>query len=102
MESDPGEIASRCSACHKLFRQAVDECSSCHAMCEKTNLWQAIALFAARTHVVVHFVEPGHGLDKHAGVVALLARPSTVAQAEASWIVPPERVLTGSLPERRT
>jgi hypothetical protein len=116
MESDPGEIASRCSACHKLFRRGVDECPSCRARCEKTNLWQAIALFAVRKHVVVHFVEPGHGLDKHAGVVALLARPSTVAhpstplgmtlsspkgQGEAPWNTPPERVLTGSLPERR-
>jgi len=42
----------------------------------------------------VHFVEPGHGLDKHAGVVALLAR-------EVPWIAPPESVLTASLPERR-
>jgi peptide subunit release factor 1 (eRF1) len=94
MESDPGEIASRCSGCHKLFAQAIDECPSCHASCEKTNLWQAIALFAARKHVVVHFIEPGHGLDKHAGVVALLAR-------EAAWIAHPERVLAASLPERR-
>jgi hypothetical protein len=93
MESDPGEIASRCSGCHKLFAQATDECPSCHARCEKTNLWQAIALFAARKHVVVHFVEPGHGLDRHAGVVALLAR-------EAPWIAP-ERVMTASLPEQR-
>jgi hypothetical protein len=51
-------------------------------------------LFAARKHVVVHFVEPGHGLDKHAGVVVLLTR-------EAPWIAPPERVLAASLPERR-
>jgi hypothetical protein len=95
MESDPGEIASRCRACDKLFAQATDKCPSCHGTCEKTNLWQAIALFAAQKHVVVHFVEPGHGLDKHAGVVALLAR-------EAPWIAPPERVLTASFPERRT
>jgi peptide subunit release factor 1 (eRF1) len=94
MESDPGAVASRCSGCQKLFAHAVDECPSCHARCEKTNLWQAIALFAARKHVAVHFVEPGHGLDKHAGVVALLAR-------ETPWIAPPERVLTASLPERR-
>ena len=95
MESDPGEIASRCRACHNLFAQATDECPSCHGTCEKTNLWQAIALFAAQKHVAVHFVEPGHGLDKHAGVVALLAR-------EAPWITPPERVLTASFPERRS
>jgi hypothetical protein len=94
MESDPGEIASRCGGCQKLFARAIDECPSCRARCEKTNLWQAIALLAARKHLVVHFVEPGHGLDKHAGVVALLAR-------EAPWIAPPELVLTASLPERR-
>jgi hypothetical protein len=94
MESDPGATASRCSGCHKLFAQAVDECPSCHAWCEKTNLWQAIALFAARKHVVVHFVEPGHGLDRHGRVVALLTR-------DAPWVTPPERVLTASLPEPR-
>jgi hypothetical protein len=94
MESDPGEIASRCSGCHKLFAEASADCPSCHGQCEKTNLWQAIALFAARKHVVAHFIEPGHGLDKHAGVVALLTR-------EAPWIAPPERVLAASLPERR-
>jgi hypothetical protein len=96
MESDPGEIASRCRACDKLFAQTTDECPSCHATCEKTNdlTWQAIALFAAQKHVSVYFVEPGHGLDKHAGVVALLAR-------EARWVTPPERVLTASLPEPR-
>jgi hypothetical protein len=44
--------------------------------------------------VSVYFVEPGHGLDKHAGVVALLAR-------EARWVTPPARVLTASLPEPR-
>lgn len=81
MESDRGEIGSRCTSCRKLIAQEVDECPSCHADCEKTNLWQAIALFAARKHVVVHFVEPGHGLEKHAGIVAFLAR-------EAPWLAP--------------
>jgi len=94
MESDRGEVASRCTGCGKLFAQAVDECPSCHTRCERTNLWQAIALNAARQHVMVHFVEPGHGLEKHAGVVALLAR-------EALWMAPPEQVLTASLPEPR-
>jgi len=94
MESDRGEVASRCTGCGKLFAQAVDECPSCHTRCERTNLWQAIALYAARQHVMVHFVDPGHGLEKHAGVVALLAR-------EAPWMAPPEQVLTASLPEPR-
>jgi len=94
MESDRGEVASRCTGCSKLFAQAVDDCPSCHAHCGKTNLWQAIALFAGGKHIVVHFVEPGHGLDKHGGVVALLAR-------EAPWLAAPEQVLTASGPERR-
>jgi len=94
MESDRGEVASRCTGCRKLFGRAVDECPSCHATCEKTNLCQAIALFAAHKHVVVHFVEPGHGLEKHGGVVALLAR-------DAPSMSGPERVLTASLPKRR-
>jgi peptide subunit release factor 1 (eRF1) len=108
MESDPGEIAARCSGCHKLFAEPIDECPSCHATCEKTNLWQAIALLAARKHVVVHFVESGHGLEKRGGVVALLARPSTVAQVSQSLvegretppIAAPERALMAALPER--
>ena len=41
-----------------------------------------------------YFVEPGHGLEKHAGVVALLER-------EAPWMTAPEQVVTASLPERR-
>jgi peptide subunit release factor 1 (eRF1) len=94
METDRGEAASRCSGCRKLFARAVDECPACHARCDKTNLWQAIGLFAAHKHVTVHFVEPGYGLDKHAGVVALLER-------EAPWMTAPEQVLTASLPERR-
>ena len=94
MESDRGEVASRCTSCMSLFAQALDGCPSCHARCEKTNLWQAIALSAARQHIKVHFVESGHGLDKHDGVVALMAR-------EQPWMVSPERVLTAALPERR-
>jgi peptide subunit release factor 1 (eRF1) len=94
MESDRGEAASRCTGCHKLFAQVVDECPACHSRCEKTNLWQGIALNAAHKHVMVHFVEPGHGLEKHAGVVALLER-------EAPWMAAPEHVLTTTLPERR-
>jgi peptide subunit release factor 1 (eRF1) len=94
MEADRGEVASRCTGCGKLSAQTVDECPSCHASCEKTNLWQAIALRASRKHIVVHFVEPGHGLDKHGGAVALLER-------EAPWATPLEQVLTASLPEPR-
>ena len=94
MESDRGEVGSRCTSCRTLLAQAVSDCPSCHARCEKTNLWQAIALSASNKHVTVHFVDPGHGVDKHGGVVALLAR-------EAPWMTPPERVLTASLPERR-
>ena len=94
MESDRGEAASRCTGCRKLFAQAVDDCPACHAKCEKTSLWQAITLLAAHKHVTVHFVEPGHGLEKRAGVVALLER-------EAPWMTAPEQVVTASLPERR-
>jgi hypothetical protein len=72
----------------------LEQCPSCHRHCEKTNLWQAIALLAAGRHVSVHFVEAGQGLEKHAGVVALLTR-------EERPMVPPEPVLTASLPERR-
>jgi hypothetical protein len=94
MESDSGEMASRCTSCRKLFAQNVHDCPSCHESCEKTSLWQAIALSAARKHITVHFVEPGHGLEKHGGVVAILER-------EAPWAAA-EQVLAASLPERRT
>jgi hypothetical protein len=94
MEPDRGEVASRCTGCGSLFAQVVDACPSCHAPCEKTNLWQAIALLAAGHNVTVHFVESGQGLEKHSGVVALLAR-------EEPLMAPPEPVLTASLPERR-
>lgn len=94
MESDAGEVASRCTSCRRVFARPVDQCPACHATCEKTNLWQAIALLAARKHLTVHFVETGHGLEKHGGAVALFER-------EAPWIGAPERVLTAALPERR-
>ena len=94
MESDRGEVASRCMACGTLFAETVDDCPTCHATCDTTNLWQAIAMLAAHKHVTVHFVEAGHGLDKCAGVVALLER-------KALWMGAPERVITASLPERR-
>ncbi|MBI3050453.1 MAG: hypothetical protein HYY76_19335 [Acidobacteria bacterium] len=94
MEPDRGEVASRCTGCRSLFARVVDECPSCHGRCEKTNLWQAIALLAAGHHVSVHFVGSGQGLEKHSGVVALLTREERV-------MAPPERVLTAPLPERR-
>lgn len=74
MESDSGEIGSRCTACRRLIACAVTECPSCHGRCEKTNLWQAIALLAATKHVAVHLVDRGHGLDRYGRMVALLAR----------------------------
>jgi hypothetical protein len=94
MEADAGEVACRCTACGSLFAQVLEQCPSCHQRCEKTNLWQAIALLAAGHHISVDFIEAGHGLDKHEGVVALLTR-------EARPSVAPEPILTASLPERR-
>jgi hypothetical protein len=93
MESDRGEVASRCTACRKLFARAVDECETCKGMCERTNLWQAIALLAAGKHIAVHFVAPDHGLEKHRGIVALLER-------EVPWAAP-DRVRTALRPELR-
>jgi hypothetical protein len=93
MEPDRGEVASRCTVCGSLFARVVGECPSCRGRCEKTNLWQAIALLAAGHHISVHFVEAGRGLEKPGGVVALLAREELLTV--------PERVLTAPLPERR-
>jgi hypothetical protein len=89
MESDRGEVASRCARCGILLAQAVDECPSCRGRCEKTNLWGAIALLAAQRHVTVHFVESGQGLDKHGGVVATLAR-------EEPWMTPSAPLATAA------
>ena len=91
MEPDRGEIASRCTGCGSLFTQVVDKCPSCHRPCEKTNLWQAIALLAARHHVSVHFVESGQGLEKQSGVVALLAREEVLMPAPALAASPAPR-----------
>ncbi|MBI2186446.1 MAG: hypothetical protein HYU37_04900 [Acidobacteria bacterium] len=91
MEPDRGDVASRCTGCGSLFAQVLAQCPSCHGPCEKTNLWQAIALLAAGHHVSVDFVGAGQGLEKHGGAVAVLAREE----------VAPEAVLTASLPERR-
>ncbi len=94
MESDRGEVGSRCTSCRNVLAHTVSECPSCHARCEKTNLWQSIALSASDKHVTVHFVDHGLDVDTHGGVVALLAR-------EHPGMPPPERVLTASRPERR-
>jgi peptide subunit release factor 1 (eRF1) len=94
MEPDRGEVAYRCTGCGSLFATMVAHCRSCGQRCQKTNLWQAIALLAAGRHVSVDFVDGGHGLEKRSGVVALLAR-------EASVAIAPEALLTPSLPERR-
>jgi rubrerythrin len=93
MEPDRGETAWHCTGCGSLFAHTVDQCPFCQARCEKTNLWQAIALLAARHGIPVHSVAAGLGLDRHGGVVALLAR-------EEPWAAP-EAVLTSPQPERR-
>ncbi|HEY5619436.1 MAG TPA: hypothetical protein VIK60_15960 [Vicinamibacterales bacterium] len=91
MESDTGEVASRCTRCGSLLARLIDECPSCHGRCEKTNLWQAIALLAAGHHVSVHFVESGQGLEKQSGVVALLAREEILMPAPALAASPAPR-----------
>jgi hypothetical protein len=93
MEPDRGETGWRCTGCRSLFAQAVDECPFCQGRCEKTNLWQAIALLAGRHDIPVDTVAAGLGLEKHGGVVALLAR-------EEPW-AGPESTLTAPLPETR-
>jgi hypothetical protein len=95
MAPDTGEVASQCTVCASLFAQVLEECPSCRGRCEKTNLWQAIALLAAGRHVSVDFVESGQGLEKHGGVVALLAR-------EAVSMPPPEPALAASAGHRET
>ena len=61
---------------------------------DRTNLWQGIALLAARHSIPVHVVAPGLGLEKHNGVVALLA-------GTEPWAAAPEAALSAALPERR-
>ena len=74
MEPDRGDVAWACSRCSSLFAHKVDECPFCQTRCERTNLWQAIVLLAVRHNIPVDVVPPGHGLEKHGGVAALLAR----------------------------
>jgi len=92
MEPDRGEPARRCTGCKSLFAHSVDECPFCQARCERTSLWQAIALLAARHNIPVQTVAAGLGLEKHGGVVALLAR-------NEPWVAP-EPVVTAQLREQ--
>ena len=94
MEPDRGEVVWRCSGCASLFAHAVEECPFCQAPCDRTNLWQAIALLAARHNILVHVVAAGLGLEKHNGVIALLTRAEP-------WAAAPEAALSATLPERR-
>lgn len=82
MEPDRGEPASRCTACGWLLPQIVGACPVCGAPCGKTNLWQAITLLATRHDIPVHVVAAGAGLDKHGGMVALLAREASKAPSQ--------------------
>ena len=95
MEPDRGDIAWRCRGCASLFAHTVEECPFCQARCDRTSLWQAIALLAARHDIPVHVVPAGLGLEQYNGVVALLAR-------DEPWAAAPEAVLTAHLPEPRT
>lgn len=83
MEPDRGAAAWRCPGCLSLFAHAVEECPFCRARCEKTNLWQAIALLAGRHNISVHVVAPGLGLQEHGGVVALLTRADPWSDSRA-------------------
>jgi hypothetical protein len=93
MEPDRGEVAWRCTRCKSLFVQTVEECALCQGHCERTNLWQAIALLASRHNIPVESIAAGVGLEKHGGVVAILAR-------EEPWAAP-EPSVTSPLPEQR-
>jgi hypothetical protein len=89
MEPDRGETASRCVGCRSIFADAKDQCPYCQAGCERSNLWQEIALLAARHDIPLHFVAAGLGLEKQGGVVALLAR-------EEPWAAPSESAMSGN------
>jgi len=56
-----------------------ERCSFCQAPCEKANLWQEVALLAARHQIPVHFLPSG--LDDQHGMVALLARDTPESAA---------------------
>jgi peptide subunit release factor 1 (eRF1) len=82
MEPDRGDPAWRCTGCKSLFNHTVGECPFCRARCEKTNLWQAIALLAIEHDIPAQVVAGGLGLERHGGVVALLAREEPWAASE--------------------
>jgi hypothetical protein len=72
MEPDRGELAWRCRGCRTIFVENTARCPACGGACERTNLWQALALLAAERHVPVDFIAPGLGLEKQGGIVAFL------------------------------
>jgi peptide subunit release factor 1 (eRF1) len=94
MESDGGEVGSRCTTCGWLLPHVTDKCPLCGARCERTNLWQAITLLATRHGIPVHIVAAGSGLDKHGGMAALLAR----AAAETAGHSTGERTVSTGQP----
>lgn len=74
MSSDRGARGRRCTGCGSVFDRPEGACPYCSASCQTVNLWQEIALLAARHNIPVHFVGPGADLDHHGGVIAVLAR----------------------------
>jgi len=90
MTPDRGAIGSRCTRCEAIFDRIQTACPNCQASCEKVNLWQEIALLAARHNIPVHFVGADEGLERQGGVVAFLTR-------EHPWEpLPAEPVESGS------
>ncbi len=82
MEPDRGDVAWSCTGCGSPFAVVHERCPFCSSPCEKSNLWQAIALVASRHAIPVHVIGAGLGLERYGGVVALLAR-------EEPWLAPP-------------
>jgi peptide subunit release factor 1 (eRF1) len=74
MEPDRGDTASRCTECGWVFAHLHDTCPFCQNPCNKTNLWQQIALLATGHGIPVHFVGPDSDLQSRGGVAALVTR----------------------------
>jgi hypothetical protein len=74
MEPDRGDTGWVCQGCGSLFAHSQVRCPYCQAACQKTNLWQQIALLAVRHNITVHFVGPETGLGPIGGVAAVLTR----------------------------